>query len=178
VATPGKPPSTGAKSSHYRKSQGDAATVIYDGRRGPDEKLSTIAPPIQIFHRIFDDFLCSVNSPDDQPSVEDLENVYDLMYYVSEVRQTEDRYREGFRQKLSQILAAPIHEEQNPDNTKPDGVIMVQLGDTCIPYVFIELKRELGEGGCDPTSQASLTMRRSWIHASVSYNRIDIEPHV
>ncbi|KAI9431857.1 hypothetical protein H4582DRAFT_2198395, partial [Lactarius indigo] len=31
----------------------------------------------------------------------------------------------------------------------------------------LEVKREIGEGGCDPTTQVGLSMRRSWIHESV-----------
>jgi hypothetical protein len=176
VLTLGKPPSEGAKSTEYRKSQGDVARAIYDGRRGPDGKISTIAPPIQIFHPIFDDFTRFVNCPDDQPTVKDLKSVHDLMSYASVVRQSEDRYGEGLRHRLGHILDAPVHEDRNPDNTKPDGVIKVKLGDIHVPYVFLELKREIGEGGCDPTSQVSLSMRRSWIHASVGYNRNYLEP--
>jgi hypothetical protein len=65
--------------------------------------------------------------------------------------------------------AATFYEERNPDNSKPDGVITVDLDDYRIPIVFVEVKREVGEGGCDPSAQVSLSMRRSWIHSSVSY---------
>ncbi|KAI0245532.1 hypothetical protein BJV78DRAFT_1262434 [Lactifluus subvellereus] len=86
------------------------------------------------------------------------------MYFLSEIR-PETSYGDRIRQQLGHILGAPILKYENPDGTKPDGVITVEFEDhTCIPCVFIELKREFGEGGCDPTSQVSLSMRCSWIH--------------
>ncbi|KAI0245533.1 hypothetical protein BJV78DRAFT_1287615 [Lactifluus subvellereus] len=153
----GKSPSQGAKLAQYRKSQGNLDTTIYDGRRG---NVSTSAPPIQLFHPIFDSFTHYVNDPNFHVTIEDFKNVYDLMYFLSGVR-GEKSYGDGVRQQLGRILGVPVHKDQNPDSTRPDGIITLASG---IPYVFIELKREMGEGGCDSTSQVSLSMRRSWIH--------------
>jgi hypothetical protein len=173
LGTRGKSPSKGAKSDEYYKIQGDASLVIYDGRRG---RNPTIAPPIQIYHPIFDEFTGLVNNPDVQPTVEDLDNVYELMHTLSCINRQEDDIRRKAHENIGHILGTPILEVQNPDNTRPDGVIMVELGKTSIPYVFLELKREIGEGGCDPTSQASLSMKCSWVHKEVGYNRIYFDP--
>ena len=63
---------------------------------------------------------------------------------------------------------------QTLNGTKADGVITLQIGDDRIVFLIIELKRELGEGGCDPATQAGLSMRRTWIELSVGYNlRLD-----
>ncbi|KAH8980320.1 hypothetical protein EDB92DRAFT_1805783 [Lactarius akahatsu] len=48
---------------------------------------------------------------------------------------------------------------------------MVQTDKARIASFFLELKREIGEGGCDPTTQVSLSMRRTWIHNSSDYIR-------
>jgi len=129
--------------------------------------VSTIAPCIQIFHPSIDEFTCTVNDPDVQPTVKDLERVYDLMHTVSEVGPLENTLGQRIRDGLSNILDATVRKHRNPDNTKTDGVIMVD--DTKIPCVFMEVKREIREGGCDPSSQASLSMRRSWIDDTVRY---------
>lgn len=168
-------PSEGAKSTGYRKIQADDAQAIYDGRRAPNGLISTIGPPIQIFHPIFDDFIHLVNDPDVQPTVDDLKNVQELMYFASEVGRLEDQNNEGLRHRLRCILQADVHDEPNPDGTKPDGVVTLQIGDARIAYLVIELKRELGEGGCDPSLQAGLSMKRSWIDPSVSHNRIHLD---
>jgi hypothetical protein len=167
----GKSPSVGAKSAEYYETQGNVSLVIHDGRRG---RNPTIVPPIQIYHPMFDEFTHLVNNPDVQPTVEDLDNVYELT--LSRINRQEDDIRGKTREDIGHILGTPILEVQNPDGTRPDGVIMVELGKTSIPYAFLELKREIGEGGCDPTSQASLSMRRSWIHDEVGYNRIHLDP--
>jgi len=68
--------------------------------------VSTIAPCIQIFHPSIDEFTCTVNDPDVQPTVKDLERVYDLMHTVSEVGPLEDTYGERARERLGDILEA------------------------------------------------------------------------
>jgi len=176
VLTPGATPSEGAKSTGYRKIQADNTQVIYDGRWAPNG-LSTIAPPIQIFHPIFDDFIHLVSDPNVQPTADDLKNVQELMHYAAEVGRVEERsggYNEGLRRLLRRILQADVHEERNPDTTAADGVVMLQIGDIRIASLVIELKRELGEGGCDPSLQAGLSMKRSWIEPSVGCDSIHL----
>jgi len=58
-----------------------------------------------------------------------------------------DGHTEGLRKRLRRILQAEVHEEPNPDGTKPDGVITLQIGDARIAFLILELKRELCEGG-------------------------------
>jgi len=62
-----------------------------------------------------------------------------------------------------------------PDGVITHGVITLQIGDARIAFLILELKRELGEGVCDPTTQASLSMKHSWIDPSVGCNRIDLD---
>lgn len=174
MKTKGKTPSTGAVSTSYSEVQSDEAQAIYDGRIAAVD-VSTVAPPIQIYHPIFDEFLYLVNDPDVQPTVDDLKNVQELMQYASKVGRSETHYSEGLRTRLRKILHADVHEEPNPDRSIPDGVVTLNIGDSRITSVVIELKREMGEGGCDPTLQASLSMRRSWIDPLVS--RILIHPN-
>jgi hypothetical protein len=94
-----------AKSTEYRANQADITQVIYDGRRASDRR--TIAPPIQIFHHIFDNFTRMVNDPDVQPTVQDLEIVYDLMHDAGEIR-PERPYSERLRLLLGRILETHI----------------------------------------------------------------------
>jgi hypothetical protein len=166
-------PSEAAKSTGYRINQSDVARAIYDGRRALTEPISTVAPPIQIFHPIFDDFIHLVNDPDFQPTVDDIKDVQELMYFASEVGRKEEGqggFNEGLRKRLRRILQAEVHVEPNDDGTEADGVITLQIGDDRIKFLILELKREVGEGGCDPTTQAGLSMKRSWIEPSVGYN--------
>jgi len=172
---PGSSPSQGAKSTGYRVTQGDDAQVIYDGRWAWDGISSTISPPIQLYHPVFDEFLYLANSPDTQPTAKDLRDVYEFMWFLSEVGRSENKLGEGLRARLTNILGFTIHEETIFHRTRPDGVITVQIGNTRILTLIIELKRELGEGGCDPSIQVSLTMRRSWIDSDVGYKHIHLD---
>jgi hypothetical protein len=175
LAKLGQAPSKAAKSTEYRKTQGDDALVIYDGRCGRSGH-TTVAPPLQIFHPIFDDFTNFVNDPSIQPTAEDLDKVYRFMGDLSYIYKKEDDYAYKVRQHIGRILGDSVIEGQMPDNSRPDGVIMMEIDEETIPIVYLELKREIGDGGCDPGSQLGLCMRRSWIHVTVGYNRIHRDP--
>ena len=178
MLTQGPTPSEGAKLNGYHKIQADEAQVIYDGRWAPNG-LSTNAPPIQIFHPIFDDFIHLVNDPGVQPTPDDLKKVQELMYYAAEVGRVEEEgkggYNEGLCERLRHIVQDDVHLEPNSDATSADGVITLQVSDARIVFLILELKRELGEGGCDPSLQAGLSMKRSWINPSVSNNHIHLD---
>ncbi|KAH9052698.1 hypothetical protein EDB87DRAFT_1715971 [Lactarius vividus] len=146
VATLGPSPSEGAKSTGYRKIQANVAQAMYDGRTVLDS-LSTISPPVTIFHTIFDEFISSVNDSNTHPTADDLKHVYEFMSIVSDISESEKTYSNGLLPQLRRILKADVRQEQSPDGTRPDG-------------------REIGGGGCDPTTQVGLSMRRFWIDDS------------
>jgi len=175
LETRGPSPSQGAKSTGYRAIQSDDAQVIYDGRWAWDGISSTISPPIQLYHPVFDQFLYLANSPDTRPTAKDLEDVYEFMWYVSEVGRKESRPGGGLHTRLMNILESEIHEETNLDGSRPDGAITLQIGNTRIMTLIMELKQELGEGDCDPSMQVSLSMRRSWIDSDVGYKHIHLD---
>jgi hypothetical protein len=168
LSTQGLSPSQGAKSTGYQKTQANEATAIYDGRRVPG--ISTTSPPIEIFHPIFAQFIHIVNDPHVQPMADDLKDVQELMYYLSEVFSSEKDYSQGLRQRLHKILRGYVLQTSNPDGTIPDGTITLLIGNARIVILVLELKREVGEGGSDPAHQASLSLRRSWIDPSVSHD--------
>ncbi|CAA7260909.1 unnamed protein product [Cyclocybe aegerita] len=146
----------------YRKAQEDLATAIHDGRYAKGG--STQAPPIEIFHPVFGDFLRIVSDKGHQPSVEDIRNVQELSNLLSELDETNETSRNvRTRGVLSRILGVEIYDESNADSTRSDGVYTIMVEDKRIPVLLGEFKKELGEGSCDPSTQAALSIRRSWL---------------
>ncbi|KAH8992599.1 hypothetical protein EDB86DRAFT_2932241 [Lactarius hatsudake] len=160
ILTQGMSPSEGAKLTNYCKTQLDDAQAIYDGQGAPDAGVSRISPPIQIFHPIFGDFIRSVNHPDSdaQPTRDDLENVYDLMSFGSEIRSSWT-YSDELRDRLGHILKADVREER--DHGDYYSGITLEIGDTRIAYLLLEPKHKF-EGSI----KVALRMRRFWIHPS------------
>lgn len=168
LKTKGLTPSQGAKSTEYPAVQANLHTAIYDGRYPPNREFSTTAPPLEIFHPVFAGFLHLIRDENIQPTNQDLEHVRELLSYAAMVSNAEVPRNAEIRKKLTRILGLPVHEEPNTDRTCADGVHMIKVGDVRIPLLIMELKRELGEGGCDPSTQVGITMRRSWIQEDVS----------
>jgi hypothetical protein len=174
----GPTPSQGAKSSGHRMIQGNTAQAIYDGRWVAGGIFSTIAPPIHIFHPIFDDFICSLNDPTVQPTADDLKVTISLMRSVSEIK-PEKVYAEAILEQFNAILGVNIGQRRKlPSGAIPDGTVTleVQFGpdkSTTIPCLLLELKRDLGVG--DPSTQVALYMRHAWINDSVGYNHFNLD---
>ena len=168
-------PLAGAKSVEYHLSQQEVAKIIYDGQRG--EKIPTIAPPIQIFHPIFDDFTRFVDNPDVQPTIQDLLNVQEFMAEAGMIHTKESYTSENARRLLGRFLGdITVSAGPLPDGSWPDGIVTLNVCNDLLPYMILEAKREIGEGGCDSTTQAGLYMKHSLIHKQVGYNRIHLDP--
>jgi hypothetical protein len=74
------------------------------------------------------------------------------MHLLSAIGTVEPKRNVQTRQLLTKFFDRPIIDERNVDGCCADGTYMISVNDTRIPLVIIELKKELGEGGCDPTT--------------------------
>jgi len=89
------------------------------------------------------------------------------MHFLSTIGKEAER-NPRIRASLSKILQAKIHELPNHDNTSADGIHLCEVDGVYIPFFIKELKREFGEGGCDASLQAGISMRRAWRQEDVS----------
>ena len=94
------------------------------------------------------------------------------MHLVSQIYADETSYANEIRSKLADILGVSLTQEINEDKTSADGVYVVVVENKRIPILILEFKREIGEGGCDASTQAGLSMKRSWIDKDVSLFRL------
>lgn len=165
-------PSTTAKSSAYADNQKYPDTAIYDGRYAPTASFTPLAPPIQIFHPIFELFLRRLADPQLTPTPNEVRNTHKLMVKASKIVSAETSRVEELRRLPTDLLGDSVHLEANNDGTSADGVLTLVLRDTRtrIQLVILELKREWGEGGCDVVNQAGLSMRQRWIQNEVCFH--------
>lgn len=83
------------------------------------------------------------------------------MHSMSRITDEATRASE-LRTILSKILSLHIRQEPNVDTSSADGIIAIELNGVTYPFSIMELKREAGESNFDPSTQAVLTMRRTW----------------
>ncbi|RXW17232.1 hypothetical protein EST38_g8622 [Candolleomyces aberdarensis] len=72
-------------------------------------------------------------------------------------------FRRFLRRLLAKILGCSIDSVEEPDTTTLDGMYAVRVEDVLVSFLIIELKGELGDSGSDPTTQAGLSMKHTWI---------------
>jgi hypothetical protein len=141
---PGLPsPSVAAKSAQYAKLQANPRTTIYDGFYDINHPADTSALPIEIYHPVFQRFTENITTA--EPSKELLNEVQKLMRMSTGVGTVEEP------------LARDLRSALNKTGKKYSILLLV-----------MEYKRAVGEGECDPLTQASHSTRKHWREGSVS----------
>ena len=152
--------------------QSDGA--IYDGRHPHDGKPTT-ASPIHIFHPIFEAFIRRLHRPAQVPACRYLKMVRKIMDQMTQIRRPEWKRGRDFRNALKEVLNHTPILEANDDDTRTDGNIVIEVAGFRIPICMIEIKVEAGEGGCDPSTQAALSVRHFWVtQENVSLGYLDL----
>ncbi|KAJ6567373.1 hypothetical protein DFH09DRAFT_1156775 [Mycena vulgaris] len=166
-----KSPSQSAKSTNYREFQrGDYP--IYDGRYNPTNGRSTIAPPIQLYNPAFAHFVDDATNPALEIPDRVVLATADLMRKASAIYDDENTRRIKIRPALKNALSYGSIQLISDNRTTPDGVVVWTMSGTdgslneAVPLLIDEEHRELGEGGCDISTQASFSMLRSWAQSN------------
>ena len=108
-----------------------------------NQKLQPFPPPVQLFHPVFQEFLDSIDDPAFEPDQEVVPLVSEPVSATTGgplLAGTLDWY-------VGQAIL-----------TEPCTLAYKQLGGGITPLVF-EYQRTLGEGGCDPLTRASYSVR-------------------
>ena len=176
-ATNADTPSKSAKSTGYRMYQRNLP--IYDGRYDVNCSISTTAPPVQLFHPVFGHFLDDIADEKLDVPQEILRAASCFMASASGIYEKEDHQKLAIFPHLTAALSMGMTKIVNLDLTSPDGAISLPLaGDIheTVALLLVEDKREVGEGGSDPSIQAGLSMIRFWAQDNVCMLGIFAQP--
>ncbi len=137
-------------------------TALYDGFFTDDDGLQTIAPPIEIFHPVFGRFLQKLVDDKFEPSSEMVAEVSLFMQTAAKIIINENKVNEDRRTQLTKMFKRPFDQIQRQGGESADGVVLAQVGapETRVNLVVFEYKRTIGEGGCDPLTQAEHSARK------------------
>ena len=133
--------------------------------------FETVAPPVKIFHPIFD--TSSLVTTQSSCQLRILSNRKNLcISYISEIYADETSYASELRDKLSRALGVSWSKEDNPDRTSANGLYVVFLAYKRIPILILEFKWEYSEGSSDASTHVGLSMKQSWIQKDMSFLRL------
>jgi len=170
-------PHKSAKSTGYRTYQRNLP--IYDGRYDVNSPISTTAPPIQLFHSVFGHFLDDIADEKLEVPQEVLRAAACFMAGASGIYEKEDHRKPAIFPHLAAALSMGMTKIVNLDLTSPDGAISLPLMSDIhetVALLLAEDKREIGEGGSDPSIQAGLSMIRFWAQDNVCALGIFAQP--
>jgi hypothetical protein len=104
-----------------------------------------------------------------------LEATVAFMRNASAIYHKEEDRREGVLVHLEDALQFPFTRVINHDATSPDNIILIPLRGNIKETAAVLLnedKRDFGDGGSDPSTQASLSMVRFWAQQNVCASKI------
>ena len=116
-------------------------------------KVITIAPPVQIFHPVFQQFLDRIDDPTFAPDEEVVARVSCLMSYSSRLHPSGDDAPVKLRGHLAVLLQGHMMQGMLFDPRSPGGVVARHEVNRTIPLITFEYRRSICEGGCGPTVQ-------------------------
>jgi hypothetical protein len=159
-------PSESAKSKEYRVYQ--HSSPIHDGRYGANKPVVTMAPPIQMFHPAFGYFLDYLSSNLPVPPT-----LRRRPLTICEPRQQFEPY-------LCCLPGTALSTLVYADKTSPDGMVLIDLARKicqAVATLLGEDKNELGDGGCDPSTQAGLSGVWFWVQREVGKRHFPLYPY-
>jgi len=158
-------PSTAAEFGQRAKLQTNPKTAIYDGFYDIHHPADTSALPIEVYHPVFQQFMRDITTA--KPSRELLIKVRGLMRASTGMGTVGLPLAENLRSALAGILGRCV-EQVIVSDAIPGGVVLKSFGEFSVPLLAMEHKREIGEGGCDPMTQASYYVLKYWQEERVS----------
>ena len=126
--------------------------------RGGIPKVITIAPPIQIFDPIFQQFMDGTTDPEIKPDDDIVDHVLRLMSRSSQLFASEDAVLSQLRLLFTDLLKHPVSQAISGTSRNPNGIVFGRGEKHEIPMLLFEYKRSMGEGGCDPSVQAAYSL--------------------
>lgn len=174
----GPSPSEGARTATYRNIQ--RSLPIFNGRYAIAEShatpplvtpvLSTIGPPIVLYHPVFGHFLDDIGDKGLFIPQDVLNATVNLMEISTALYPYEKDRKPLIHAEFCKAISFGCAQIVNLDSTTPDAVALSTIGNPInetVALLIHEDKRELGEGGCDPTIQAALSAARFWSQPNV-----------
>ena len=127
----------------------------------------SVAPPIQLYHPAFGHFLDTISNTGISLEDDMIRETTNCMKAASAIYHDERHRTAKLTPLLSKILDVDIQTIKNDDRTHADGIVEWVIEDGRILLFLKEDKNELGDGGCDPTTQAGLSVARHWAQSKV-----------
>ncbi|KAF4586611.1 hypothetical protein EYR40_010623 [Pleurotus pulmonarius] len=158
-------PSEISKPANYRQNQANAETLLLDGRYHSLDAENTVAPPVELYHPAFSQFLTDVADPTLEVPGELIPKVAKLMDLASAIYGGEETRRRTLQGPLNDVLDCALERASNIDDTAPypsGSQVLVNVVGKPTVICIAEIDSEFGEGSTDVTTQVSFSMQRTW----------------
>ncbi|RDB30858.1 hypothetical protein Hypma_005976 [Hypsizygus marmoreus] len=161
VVREGKSPFVNANSRNYYDRQKTEFPVL-DGRYTPDSK-PTVAPPIELYHPVFPEFLARLRDKSTDIPEEVIRKTAAFVRSVSTISLAEQARSKDSRKFLSEILDIAF-SQVNFDRSSSAQIAQASAKRVAeqVALALVEETGELGMGGTEPSVQGSFSYTKFW----------------
>ena len=158
------------------KLQGDIKTAMCDGYFKPGRPVEAMAPPIQIFHPVFQQFSDRINDPTFEPDEATIVSVSKLMSATMELYPSESEAFNKLHPLLSDLVGKDMVQIPSKGSHTPGTLAHKRIGNVYVPLVRVEYKLVLDDGNRDPSVQAAYSVREYLVLEEVCGFRVFLHP--
>ncbi|KAG8920637.1 hypothetical protein FRC02_000790 [Tulasnella sp. 418] len=118
--------------------------------------------PVILFNEVFTDFKAALKKKDFEPTDEESRLVDRLSCAASILYPIEEERSLAIKPILSELIDAPLITMTSIGKAQSDGVVITNRGHHVAIRAVLEMRNEIGTGGCDPSIQGACSYRHYW----------------
>ncbi|CAG8681579.1 24933_t:CDS:2 [Cetraspora pellucida] len=119
-----------------------------------------VGPPVQIYHDVFSQFLRDYRNEDLEMGREHYEWTLEFINGMAEIYRSEHGRSIVFKEKIRKLFGEELRTISLEDDSRNYGVLESNVFSKSVLRFLVEMKNEIGTGGCDPTVQASASFAK------------------
>ncbi|KAF8316230.1 uncharacterized protein EI90DRAFT_3173059 [Cantharellus anzutake] len=138
------------------------SSPLWDCRYAAETPKPTVAIAIQLYHPAFAFFSSKAFDPGFEVPPELESQTYNLLVKSAAIYRSEEERRLKIKPILGKIIGRSLLAVRNDDFTAPDGSVMGSHPGPASYILVNEGKKEIGDGGSDPSTQAAFSFLRRY----------------
>jgi len=113
-----------------------------------------VGPPVRIYHNVFNQFLRDYHNEELEMGKEHYQWTLEFIHDMAKIYRSKPDRQQVFNEKIRQLFGEELRLIHLDDNSSNDGVLECNVHSKSVLRLLVEIKNEIGTGGCDPTVQA------------------------
>jgi len=119
-----------------------------------------VGSPVRFYHKVFNQFLDDYHNEELDIRKDHYKWTSEFIYEMARIYQSEPERQKIFNEKIRELFNEELANISLDDKSSNDGVLESIVHSRKVLRLLVEMKNEIGTGGCDPTAQAAVSFAK------------------